>query len=62
MQTHRDLTEGSIHAVLVAGDQEIDSAIVLLRLLNREANVIVKNFFDRSVAVRDFSGAFEPLN
>lgn len=62
VKTHRDLTEGSVDAVLIASDQEIDSGIALLCFLDGEANVVIADFFDCAMAVRDFSGAFEPLN
>jgi hypothetical protein len=59
---YRDLAEGAIDAVLVAGHDKVNSRVALLRLLNRESNVVVKHFFNRSAGVRDFPGALVPLN
>lgn len=60
--TYRNLTEGSVDAVLVAGNQEIDAGVILLRLFDREPDVVVEDLFNRAACVGDFSGAFKPLN
>jgi hypothetical protein len=61
-KTHRYLTESSIDAVLVAGNHKVNSAVAFLRFLDRESNIVVKNFFNRSSGICNFSGAFKPLN
>lgn len=59
---YRDLAEGTIDAVLVAGSDKVDACVVLPGLLNRESNVVVEDLLNRSTGVRNILGAFVPLN
>lgn len=59
---YRDLAMSSVNAMLVASDDEINSTVILPRLLDRKADVVVEHFFNSATGISDFSGAFKPLN
>lgn len=52
----------SINAVLITSNNEINSAVVFSRFLDRKSDVIVEHFLDSAAGICDFSGAFKPLN
>lgn len=61
-KSYRELAMASVDAVLVAGDDKVDAAVVLLSLLHREADVVIEDLLDGATDVGDLSGALEPLN